>query len=143
MASLANGAIVVNDVVNTTTFVPQALQVPSTQLSQIVSAASVVLMHEHKERRYLSYTRPTINVYDGVTTTYMYFVESTYGMTHFDGSNMLYCDGHVKWKKQTNMCASDFGFINPSTGCGFRNDLTRASDQTPAQIDANLFTETS
>jgi len=46
---------------------------------------------------------------------------------HFDGGNMLYCDGHVKWKAQSAVCRSDFGLsgtqcgIEPTTATANRN----------------------
>jgi len=131
---MVNGAVVVTDLYTGTTL--NAAQVRSTHLNQIVIPSSMVLMHEHKLRRNMAYTRPLIESYSGGVITYRYFVETVYETNHFDGGNLLYCDGHVKWKKQTATCASDFGFINPSTGCGARADLTR----TNSQIDTSIFT---
>ncbi len=30
---------------------------------------------------------------------YFQWVDSSYNNTHFDGGNLLFCDGHVKWKR--------------------------------------------
>ena len=39
-----------------------------------------------------------------------------YDGLHFDGANLLFADGHVKWRKQDSICRTDFGFVGP--GCG-------------------------
>lgn len=36
--------------------------------------------------------------------------------THFDGGNLLFVDGHVKWRKQSSILASEFG-LNASPTC--------------------------
>jgi prepilin-type N-terminal cleavage/methylation domain-containing protein/prepilin-type processing-associated H-X9-DG protein len=129
-----NGAIVVSDAWDGTRD-----SMPSTHHSQVVAPASVVILQEFKRRRQVTYTRPGITNWNPTTrvTQYMYFVESnTYSNNHFDGGNLLYCDGHVKWKKQSNVCASDFGFLNPSTGgCGQISGMMRYT----SHADPNLF----
>lgn len=95
----------------------------SALVNQVVSPANVLILHEFEERRRYAYARPKVN--PAGSNTFQYFVEDTYDNLHFDGGNLLFCDGHVKWKKQSNMCASDFGFINPSSGCGVKSGLTR------------------
>jgi len=38
---------------------------------------------------------------------------------HFDGGNLLFADGHVKWKLITNICPEDFGLERPAgVSCG-------------------------
>ena len=41
-----------------------------------------------------------------------------YSARHFDGGNLLFCDGHVKWRKATSLLSGDFGLspVNISTG---------------------------
>lgn len=36
---------------------------------------------------------------------------------HFEGGNLLYCDGHVKWRKSSRLCRADFGLSG--TQCGY------------------------
>lgn len=36
--------------------------------------------------------------------------------SHFDGSNLLFCDGHVKWRRKDSIAASDFGLTSTSVG---------------------------
>jgi prepilin-type N-terminal cleavage/methylation domain-containing protein/prepilin-type processing-associated H-X9-DG protein len=39
-----------------------------------------------------------------------------YSETHFDGGNLLYADGHVKWRKQSSIAASEFGLDSTIVG---------------------------
>lgn len=39
---------------------------------------------------------------------------------HSVGGNLLFCDGHVKWRSQSEICASDFGLINSTVNSGFK-----------------------
>lgn len=40
-------------------------------------------------------------------------VES-YNNQHFEGGNLLFCDGHVKWRKRTAITSIDFGLVDDS-----------------------------
>lgn len=58
--------------------------------------------------------------------TYIYWLAlPQYSNNHMGGSNMLFADGHVKWRKQSSLCASDFGLLNSSvsgaSACGVTN----------------------
>lgn len=131
---LINAAIVVTDQWT------GPAEIPSTHLNQVVAPSSVLILQEHKQRRNVAYTRPLVVSWDSSTrvATYQSFVESaSYSNNHFDGGNLLYCDGHVKWKKESNVCVSDFGFLNPSSGgCGVISGMQRTS----SQADPTLFT---
>lgn len=35
---------------------------------------------------------------------------------HFEGGNLLFTDGHVKWKQQTKVCRSDYGLAGAQCG---------------------------
>lgn len=37
---------------------------------------------------------------------------------HFDGSNLLYVDGHVKWQKFNSICGYDYGLSSFSDDAG-------------------------
>jgi prepilin-type N-terminal cleavage/methylation domain-containing protein/prepilin-type processing-associated H-X9-DG protein len=55
--------------------------------------------------------------------------DANYSSNHFDGGNLLYADGHVKWKKQSAICAVDFGLVIPASGaaCGRNISTTPAA----------------
>ena len=50
-----------------------------------------------------------------------------YASLHFDGSNLLFFDGHVKWKKQSRICAVDFGMQGAQCGPGLTEAATLPS----------------
>lgn len=51
---------------------------------------------------------------------------STFSNNHFSGGNLLYADGHVKWKLQKNICLSDFGLVavGAIASCGVQGNTT-------------------
>lgn len=62
---------------------------------------------------------------DAATSYYIYWNYvggSDPGMNnlHFDGGNQAFADGHVKWRKQSAICASDYGLqaLAASNNCG-------------------------
>jgi prepilin-type N-terminal cleavage/methylation domain-containing protein/prepilin-type processing-associated H-X9-DG protein len=123
----ANGLIVAHD--NSTTRL-----MPSTHAGQIVAPTQVILMHEFQERRRYSFVRPQIE--SAGSDNFFRSLGATYNNTHFEGGNLLYSDGHVKWKKQSATCLSDFGFVNGTNTCG-TNDAKR---DRKTQLDPSLFT---
>jgi prepilin-type N-terminal cleavage/methylation domain-containing protein/prepilin-type processing-associated H-X9-DG protein len=126
---MASAVIVVNDTTPA---------ISSTHVSQVAAPANVIMMQEHRERRYVSYVRPKINAVSSTgVPTYQFFLSPDYNTLHFEGGSQLFCDGHVKWKKQQNVCVTDFGFSNSglTNSCGTNTAITR----TNANFDPNLF----
>jgi prepilin-type N-terminal cleavage/methylation domain-containing protein/prepilin-type processing-associated H-X9-DG protein len=111
--------------------------IASVHIGQVVAPASVVLMHEFFERRRTSYVRPNLEFSTVGNGSYTNVLTASYDKLHFDGGNQLYCDGHVKWKKQSNVCVSDYGFnsVGLSSTCGVIGDKRDRST-----LDPNLFT---
>lgn len=61
------------------------------------------------------YLRPVD--FDGTATEqYRAWLNANYSQLHFEGSNYLYMDGHVKFRKQASVCASEYGLNNASCG---------------------------
>jgi prepilin-type N-terminal cleavage/methylation domain-containing protein/prepilin-type processing-associated H-X9-DG protein len=125
---LVNGVIVAHTDPNSST------AIPSTHMSQVVAPASVILLHEFYERQRYSFPRPKLQ--SNTSNTYQNILGANYDNIHFDGGNLLYCDGHVKWKKQDNICFSDYGFVNGTGTCG----TSSATRDRLSQLDPNLFT---
>ena len=74
----------------------------------IPSASSIILAHEWNYRAKYAAARPFyVNAgtqgYTGAVNP------DQHDQTHFDGGNLLFCDGHVKWRKQTTIALSEFG----------------------------------
>lgn len=50
---------------------------------------------------------------------YVNWLSSGYDNAHFDGGNLLFADGHAKWKLQSSICPEDFGLERPAgIACG-------------------------
>jgi prepilin-type N-terminal cleavage/methylation domain-containing protein/prepilin-type processing-associated H-X9-DG protein len=51
---------------------------------------------------------------------YSAWLATGYNITHFEGGNLLFADGHVKWKKHLATCASDYGLgaVTAGNSCG-------------------------
>jgi prepilin-type processing-associated H-X9-DG protein len=65
----------------------------------------------------------------GATLGSIYDGKEIASVLHFDGGNLLFCDGHVKWRKTTDLKASDFGLTTgPAATVGQPGD-TWSSDQ--------------
>lgn len=73
--------------------------------------SSLVLVQEGDTR--MSYI--IMNPEDGLR-----WLSSTLSINHFDGGNLLFADGHAKWRKQSSICAEEFGLIadSASYACG-------------------------
>ena len=87
-------------------------------MAAIPEPASIIFMRE--ERDYVPYasmrpqhesftasTNPTIPPPAG--GRYNSFNTTAFDFIHNEGSNLLYCDGHVKWSKKSNIKFADFG----------------------------------
>ena len=115
--------------------IAHSTSVTSTHLGQIVAPSSVILMHEFADRARYSYVRPKLQT--NTSNTYQNIFSTTYNNLHFDGGNLLFCDGHVKWRKQDGLCASDFGFTGGVCGAG-NTSYTRDRN---TQLDPELLTK--
>lgn len=75
-------------------------------IASIPEVANTLQLTEYDTRSSASYLRPNREL----NGTFSYWMASTrYSNNHFSGSNLLYVDGHAKWKKQTSICALEFG----------------------------------
>jgi prepilin-type N-terminal cleavage/methylation domain-containing protein/prepilin-type processing-associated H-X9-DG protein len=72
-------------------------------LSAVQEPSTVVMCQEYKFNLPTSYVRPWR------TGTGLSGVTDVLYVAHFDGSNLLFSDGHVKWRKQNSITARDFG----------------------------------
>lgn len=96
----------------------------------VPAPAEIVYMQEYGQRDNRGINRPTPGTsfsynrfkgwcfYDTVTRTY------GYSALHFDGGNLLFADGHVKWKKMTELRAKDFGLALDAAGTPVPADVS-------------------
>lgn len=78
-------------------------------MSVIAATAETIWAHEAEAAWALAAARPSAVFPATVPKTYEYLFEGGYNKVHFDGGNLLFCDGHVKWRKQNGIKVSEFG----------------------------------
>ncbi len=95
-------------------------------LARITQPALRLMIHENGVVEKKIRTYPAINGSD-----YVNWLPGNVDANHFEGGNLLFADGHVKWKVKNSICPEDFGLVRPAgTGCGYV-----ASTLTPALPD--------
>lgn len=79
-------------------------------LSAVQAPALVAMFQEYNVSLPALYARPFLGAsgFEGLTDAANY-------SPHFDGSNLLFADGHVKWRKQVSICPQDFGLAGSAT----------------------------
>ena len=84
-------------------------------LAGMAEPAGLIVLQESATTGQYCYLRPVD--FDGTATEqYRAWLNATYSQLHFDGSNYLYMDGHVKFRKQSSVCAREYGLNNASCG---------------------------
>jgi prepilin-type N-terminal cleavage/methylation domain-containing protein/prepilin-type processing-associated H-X9-DG protein len=87
------------------------------RLASLQSAADIIFVHECPDVSRNAVQRPwAISLSD--TAQYTEWVNATYDSMHFEGGNLLYCDGHAKWRKQSLIPAREFGLNSNLIGVG-------------------------
>lgn len=97
---------IVNDVVN------------GRHLSVIPEVAKAIYLQEYLERRSIVIARPTYQ--PGIcssTLPYVYWHNfnagtEAYSNRHFNGGNLLFADGHTKWRAFRTLRSGEFGMVN-------------------------------
>jgi prepilin-type N-terminal cleavage/methylation domain-containing protein/prepilin-type processing-associated H-X9-DG protein len=115
---------------NTTSYFLNAVIFRTTGLSMaaVSQPASRIMLQEYNVVRDVSYQRPyesdpaNLIFSSWLATT----VNGTYSNNHFGGGNLLFADGHAKWKLQSSICARDFGLDQNS--CGIPSVTTATVD---------------
>ncbi|MES2460745.1 MAG: DUF1559 domain-containing protein [Armatimonadota bacterium] len=87
-------------------------------VAEIPNPASIIWSQEGPDTTKNAVTRPARIGEFG--TVYRAWLASSYSNIHSGGGNLLYCDGHAKWAKQSAIPASAFG-LNSRDASG--NDL--------------------
>lgn len=77
-------------------------------LAAIPAPADIIYLHEYRWKSRVSQVRPNSNG-PADPNTYFQFDHFFYATLHSQGGNLLYCDGHAKWKRKTAMMFREFG----------------------------------
>jgi len=108
--------------VSDTNYSPNQLVFDRT-LSSITAPSEVVWVQEQPVRVRKVELRPVYKPFGGIYYERWTFVNGTgkpiYSNIHFDGGNLIYVDGHVKWLKNSSLKPAMFGLMgpNPDIGC--------------------------
>ena len=90
-------------------------------VASIPEVSSVIQIQDYVAAGIYSSEAPTRNS----ASKFIYWqYDVNYSNNHFDGGNLLFADGHVKWKKQSAICAVDFGLVADSGNACGRNTGT-------------------
>ena len=95
----------------------------SKNMAAVKEVATTIMVHELPFGTHGAWVQP----YDGFALVggdpdkfYDWLVEEpaigTMDKVHFDGANLLWCDGHVKFRKVSGIKASEFGLTNVTGG---------------------------
>ena len=90
-------------------------------ISSVYVPSATIWAHESKWAVHRAQIRP---FYNGNWTYWMN--DANYNFNHFEGGNLMFADGHVKWRKQTQVCRKDFGLLG--AGCGVENATNAQRD---------------
>jgi prepilin-type N-terminal cleavage/methylation domain-containing protein/prepilin-type processing-associated H-X9-DG protein len=77
-------------------------------LAAIPAPADIIFLHEYRFKSRVSQTRPCPLNAANPTTFYQYN-HFFYEAMHSGGGNLLFCDGHAKWKRKTAIMFREFG----------------------------------
>lgn len=83
-------------------------------LSSVIEAAATIVVQEKNDAVHWSMVSPRKELN---AVTYFCPLDSVgHNLVHFDGGNLLYCDGHVKWRKQSSIPISEYGLNSSAVG---------------------------
>ena len=85
-------------------------------LAGISEVSKLIVMQESATKGQFCYLRPVDFDGNSSVESYRAWLNASYSVLHFDGSNYLYLDGHVKFRKQSSVCAAEYGLSNASCG---------------------------
>ena len=87
----------------------------SAPLAKIPEPADIIFLHEYAGYGRTAQVRP--HKVNATSTEWHEFNHTLYDRQHNEGANLLFCDGHAKWFKKTNIKYTMFG-ADPAT-CRF------------------------
>ena len=75
-------------------------------IAEVSRPTETILVDEWNDISYWARIKPYRSTVSG---NYFDWNNAALNANHFDGGNLLYFDGHVKWKLRTSVCAPDYG----------------------------------
>jgi prepilin-type N-terminal cleavage/methylation domain-containing protein/prepilin-type processing-associated H-X9-DG protein len=83
--------------------------VSTKSLAAIPAPADIVFLHEYRARSRVAQVRPHPDGTISGVPAFRQFNHQHYTYMHQEGSNLLYCDGHAKWRKKVQITFREFG----------------------------------
>jgi prepilin-type N-terminal cleavage/methylation domain-containing protein/prepilin-type processing-associated H-X9-DG protein len=110
---------------------------PPRTLAQIQASANVIMIQEYPKKYSCMFYRPQ-QYTAGTTFQLLHGTNGNpYGI-HTQGDNLLFCDGHVKWKTSSTITPADFGLASNGTHSATGGNLEEGEFNFP--LDPNLVT---
>ena len=109
-------------------------------IASIQSASTLVMTHELGVSASDAYIRPqsdpnaVVAPHNGNYKGWMETGPFRYDNNHFDGTNLLFCDGHVKYRKQNSISGRDFGLGGPNADIKGERPPGDLAPLDPAQV---------
>ena len=122
MALPGTGILVVNNptALSGTSYMPNAV-VMEQKMASIKSPSRLIFIQESTVQISFCALRPAAAPdFGGTPGTYTYWHDNLstgtelYSSTHFQGGNLLFCDGHVEFRQRTKLRSGDFG-LSPAS----------------------------
>jgi len=79
---------------------------PALSMAAVPNPTEIIMVQDSDTTTLSSWVRPMTA---GWSNFFTIWYKQQWSL-HFSGSDLLFADGHVKWRKSTNICPSDFGF---------------------------------
>jgi prepilin-type N-terminal cleavage/methylation domain-containing protein/prepilin-type processing-associated H-X9-DG protein len=102
-----------------TSFMPNAVVMEKT-LSALKNPSELIFIQESSVRISYCALRPGDGpTFGGAARSYTFWHDNLsigkelYSSTHFQGGNLLFCDGHAQFRKRTRLRSKDFGLSPP------------------------------
>ena len=83
-------------------------------VARIQKPSELIFAHEFSVNSRIALVRPYFVA--GGSGFINWVSANTYDNIHFEGGNLLFTDGHVKWKSQQSICVKDFGLLGSECG---------------------------
>ena len=96
-------------------------------VSVVPNVSEVVQIQESDGNSSSLFLRPMRDICAAGEYNYWHYYTAgaeQYNLRHFDGGNLLFADGHVKWRKMSTLLAGDFGLTPANTAPTSGNSAT-------------------
>ena len=107
-------------------------------LAAIQASANVVMIQEYPRKFACMFYRPQQDTTPPPTYKLLHGTNNNPFALHNDGDNLLFCDGHVKYKKSSAITPMDFGLASNGTHSATAGNLEEGENSFP--LDPTMVT---